>query len=57
MAKKDPVVSNLEDIKRLLMLQLIVGGVQAQTVGKVLGISKQSVSGIIPARALKPKAG
>lgn len=57
MAKKDPVVSNLEDIKRLLMLQLIAAGVQAQTVGKALGVSKQTVSGMIPARALKTKVG
>jgi hypothetical protein len=59
MAKKfrqrgtDPVVTQLEDIKRLLVLQLVVAGVQAQLVGKVLGVSKQTISGMVPARLIK----
>jgi hypothetical protein len=63
MAKKrssrntDPVASSLEDIKRLLMLQLLASGVQAQSIGKVLGLKKPEMSKMLPARALKlPKA-
>jgi len=49
----DPVAANLEDIKRLLMLQLLASGVQAQSIGKALGLRKPQMSKILPARGLK----
>lgn len=54
MAKKpnDPVVEQLEAIKRLLVLSVIVSGVKASKVAKVLGVSKATVSGMVPARLI-----
>jgi hypothetical protein len=49
----DPVVEQLDQVKRLIMLQLLASGVEAQDIGKVLGVSKQRMSGIIPVRSLK----
>jgi hypothetical protein len=49
----DPVVAQLDEIKRLTMLQLIASGVQANLIAKVLGVSKSVISGIVPARLLK----
>jgi hypothetical protein len=49
----DPVLGELGEIKRLLMLQLINSGMQAQDIGAVLGLTKSQMSGIIPARKLK----
>ena len=48
----DPVVEQLDQIKRLLMLQLLASGVEAQTIGKVLGLAKSQMSDIIPARSV-----
>jgi DNA-binding NarL/FixJ family response regulator len=53
--KVDPIAAELESIKKLLILQLIISGVQAQSIGKVLGISKGTVSGMVPARVIKRK--
>jgi predicted transcriptional regulator len=49
----DPVVAELDVIKRLLMLQLIDGGMKATEIGRALGISQPTMSRLIPARALK----
>lgn len=49
----DPVVEQLDQIKRLIMLQLLASGVEAQDIGKVLRVSKQRISAIIPVRSLK----
>lgn len=51
----DPVVRQLDQIKRLLMLQLVASGVQAQAVAKVLGMHKTDFSKIVPARIIKKR--
>lgn len=51
----DPTLAELGAIKRLLILQLLANGVQAQTIGTVLGLTKSAMSAIIPARKLKLK--
>jgi hypothetical protein len=48
----DPVVEQLDQIKRLLMFQLLLAGVAAQDIGKVLGLTKSQMSAIIPVRSL-----
>jgi len=61
MAKKskkpvDPVVEQLAQIKRLLVLGLIASGVRAKDVAIVLGVAKSAVSAMVPARAIsRPK--
>jgi hypothetical protein len=49
----DPVVQHLDEIRRLLMLQLVVSGVQAKDIAVVLGVNKSAISGIVPARAVR----
>jgi predicted transcriptional regulator len=48
----DPGLAQLEQIKRLLMLGLIAGGVQAKDIARVLGVTKSAVSAIVPARGI-----
>jgi transposase len=52
---EDPVVEQLDQLKRLVMLQMVVSGVQANQIAKVLGVSKSVISGIVPARLLKKR--
>jgi hypothetical protein len=52
----DPVVDKLEQIRRLAILQLISSGVEAKSVAKVLGVSKQTLSGLVPVRAIKKRS-
>ena len=40
----DPVVKELDAVKRLLVLQLLTSGVQANIVAAALGVAKSSVS-------------
>ena len=54
-AKPDPVLKELEAIKKLLVLQLVTSGVQARAVGKVLGLSKPKMSALVPARSVKKR--
>lgn len=49
---EDPVVKQLDEIRRLLMLQLVVSGVKAKDIATVLGVNKSVISGIVPARAI-----
>ena len=51
----DPVAKELEAIKKLLILQLVTSGVQAQDVGKVLGLNKSDMSRLVPTRGIKKK--
>lgn len=51
-AKSDLVVKELEAIKKLLILQLVTSGVQAQDVAKVLGIGKSDMSRLVSTRGL-----
>lgn len=52
---EDPVVEQLDQIKRLLMLGLIVSGIQAKDIATVLGVHKSTISGLVPARAIKKR--
>jgi IS30 family transposase len=54
---EDPVVAQLDDIKRLIMLQLIASGVTATQLAKVLGVSKATISGLVPARDIQKREG
>lgn len=54
---EDPVVEQLDQIKRLLMLELIVSGIQAKDIATVLGVGKSTISGLVPARAIKKRGG
>ena len=51
-AEKDPLLRELDSIKRLLMLQLVTDGVPAVDVALVLGITKSAMSAILPTRRL-----
>ncbi len=51
----DPLLAELEAIKKLLILQLVTSGVQAQQVGRVLDLSKSEMSKLVPTRGLKKK--
>jgi hypothetical protein len=48
----DPVVNELESIRRLLMLQLINSGVSAKDIATALGVVKSVVSEALPVRLL-----
>lgn len=57
MAKQsDPLAKELDAIKRLLVLQLLMSGVQANAVAAALGVAKSAVSKLVPARKVKKKA-
>ena len=43
----------LEDIKKLLILDLVTRGVQAKDIATVLGVGKSTISAIVPARQIK----
>ena len=43
----------LEDIKRLMILDLIERGIQANVIADILGITKGMLSKIVPARKIK----
>jgi hypothetical protein len=51
----DPVTERLDQIKKLMMLQLISSGVQANTIATVLGVTKSNISAMVPARAVKKR--
>ena len=47
------IIELLEDIKKLLILDLIVRDVQAKDVAKVLNVDKSTITRIVPARRIK----
>lgn len=47
------VAKQLEDIKRLMILQLIASGVQSTHVAKALGIHPSVISRIVPVREIQ----
>ena len=49
----DPVVAELQDIKRLLILQLLSSGVKAMHIATSLGVDNAVISRLVPARAIK----
>jgi plasmid maintenance system antidote protein VapI len=46
------VVQLLEDIKKLLILDLISRGVQGKDVAQVLGVNKSTITRIVPAKKI-----
>ena len=55
MARKpvDPVVKELEAIKKLLILQLVTSGVHSTTIARAMGVDVSVVSRLVPARRVK----
>lgn len=53
--KGDPVLQTLEDIKRLLAMQLITSGIQATDVARTLRVTKSVVSGLVPTRKIRKR--
>jgi hypothetical protein len=51
MDKKETIL--LEDIKKLLVLQLISQGVQAKDVAAALGVDKSVISRLVASRKIK----
>lgn len=47
------ILDALKDIKKLVMLGLVSNGVQANSIARVLGVGKSSISGIVPTRKVK----
>jgi hypothetical protein len=43
----------LEDIKKLLILDLITRGVQAKDIASVFGVNKSTITRMVPARQIK----
>lgn len=43
----------LEDIKKLLILDLIVRGVQGKDIAQVLGVDKSTITRLVPSRKIK----
>ena len=54
---RDPVATELEAIKRLLILQLVVSGVRAGDIASVLGVDNSVISRLVPARKVKTYLG
>ncbi len=52
----DPVATELDSIKRLLVLQLITSGVQTTAIANALKVSKSVVSRLVPARKVKRRS-
>jgi len=46
----------LEDIKKLLILDLVVRGAQGKDIASVLGVDPASISRLVPARQIKKKS-
>lgn len=51
------IICELVNIKRLLILQLMISGVEAQHIAKALGTSKSTLSRVVPARSVKKVKG
>ncbi len=47
------IIELLEDIKKLLILDLIAGDVQAKDIAKVLNVNKSTIARIVLARRIK----
>jgi len=47
------VTGLLEDIKKLLILDLVAKGVQAKDIAEVLGVGKSTIAGIVSARKIR----
>lgn len=49
-ANFDGIVGQLEDLKRLAILQLLTSGVQGIHIAKALGVHSSAISRMLPAR-------
>lgn len=47
------IAKTMEDIKKLLILELIARGVQGKDIAQVLGVDKSTITRIVPARKIK----
>ncbi len=47
------VIKLLEDIKKLLILNLIARGIQGKDIAQVLGVDKSVITRIVPSRKIK----
>ena len=47
------IIELLEDIKKLTILDLIEGGIQANVIADILGVDKGTISRLVPARKIK----
>ena len=52
----DQLVAQLEDLKRLAILQLLMSGVQSAHIAKALGVHSSAISRMLPAREIKKHA-
>ncbi len=50
---EDKIAKLIEDIKKLLILDLVAKGVQAGQIGEVLGVNRTTITRIAPARKIK----
>lgn len=50
------IARQLEDLKRLAILQLLATGVQSSHIAKALGIHSSTISRMVPAREIKKLA-
>ena len=49
------IIKLLEDIRKLMILDLIERGVQANAIANILRVTKGTLSGMVPARKIKIK--
>jgi hypothetical protein len=54
--KSDPVLNELDAIKRLLILQLVTSGVQATDIASALQVDRSVVSRLVPTRKVKRRS-
>jgi FixJ family two-component response regulator len=47
------IATLLEDVKKLMILDLIVKGIQAKHIAQVLGVDQATITRIVPARKVK----
>jgi IS30 family transposase len=50
------ILVQLEDLKKLMVIQLVASGVQATHIAKALGVDKSAISRLVPVREIQ-KAG
>lgn len=49
----DKFIKILEEIKKLLILDLITKGIQGKDIAQVLGVDKSTITRIVPSRKIK----
>lgn len=49
----DKFIKILEEIKKLLILDLITKGIQGKDIAQVLGVDKSTIARIVPSRKIK----